>query len=138
MPVADEENGRKRYGSTQESMMKKALAFGCAIIVSSFLLAGLAYSQSLEETKARIRSEVRSEMGIGDPGKPDVRQKGERDGSGRTGLQIIHQLALIAMAIALIPATIAKVKGRSFIAWWVLGMVCFVVVFPVSVFMKKV
>jgi len=119
--------------------MKKVFVSGCVSMVLSFFLAGLAYSQSLEEIRARARSEVRSEMGIDAPGKPDVRQE-RRQGTStldKTGVEIIRKLALISMVIALIPATIAKAKGRSFIAWWVLGLICFIVVFPVSVYMKK-
>ncbi|RKY40847.1 MAG: hypothetical protein DRP85_07750 [Candidatus Makaraimicrobium thalassicum] len=118
--------------------MKKIFVFGCASIVLSFFLAGLIYSQSLEEIRAKVRSEVRREMGIDESGKPDVQQDRERGTPVRTGLEIIQQLALISMIIALIPAAIAKVKGRSFIAWWVLGLICFIVVFPVSIFMKKI
>ena len=118
--------------------MKKIFVFGCASIVLSFFLAGLIYSQSLEEIRVKVRSEVRREMGIDESGKPDVQQDRERGTPVRTGLEIIQQLALISMIIALIPAAIAKVKGRSFIAWWVLGLICFIVVFPVSIFMKKI
>ena len=117
--------------------MKKVFVFGCVSIVLSFFLAGLAYSQSLEEIRAEARSEVRSEMGIDKPEKRYVQQERKRDMPVKVRVEIIRKLALISMIIALIPATIAKVKGRSFIAWWVLGLICFIVVFPVSMYMKK-
>ena len=117
--------------------MKKVLVFSCAIIVLSFFLANLVYSQSLEDIKAKARAEVRSEMGLDKPEKRYVQQVEEVGTPVRTRLEIMQQGALILMVIALIPATVAKVKGRSFIAWWVLGLIGFIVVFPISMFMKK-
>ena len=117
--------------------MKKVLVFSCAIIVLSFFLANLVYSQSLEDIKARARAEVRSEMGLDKPEKRYVQQVEEVGTPVRTRLEIMQQGALILMVVALIPATVAKVKGRSFIAWWVLGLIGFIAVFPISIFMKK-
>jgi hypothetical protein len=121
--------------------MKKVFVFGCAIIVLMLFLAGVVYSQSLEEIRAQAKAEVKREMGISEPEpeRPRVKVREERAGSMSITFSptLIQQLALIAILIALIPATIAKVKGRSFIAWWVLGILCFIVVFPISIYMKK-
>jgi hypothetical protein len=113
--------------------MKKVFVFSCMIIALSLFLAGLAYSQSLEEIRAQVRTEVRSELGLDESRAPEKQEKR----ASRTKLDIIKESALILMVLALIPATIAKLKGRSFIAWWVLGLLCFIVVFPVSVYLKK-
>ncbi|MFH1553134.1 MAG: hypothetical protein ABID83_05835 [Candidatus Omnitrophota bacterium] len=121
--------------------MKKLFVLVCVTIVFSLFLAGWGYSQSLEEIRAQAKSEVRSELGLDAPAKPAVKQQTKKVTPKvtpiRIGPNIIHQLMLVSMIIALIPATIAKVKGRSFIAWWFLGLVCFIVVFPISVYMKK-
>jgi len=117
--------------------VKKVLVFSCAIIVLSLFLAGLVYSQSLEEIRAQVKAEVRRNMGLDEPVKQRVQQQKRVDTPEKTKLQILQEVALIAMLIAVIPATIAKIKGRSFIAWWVLGLLCFIVVLPVSVYMKK-
>ncbi|MFH1878727.1 MAG: SHOCT domain-containing protein [Candidatus Omnitrophota bacterium] len=46
----------------------------------------------------------------------------------------IRMGVVILAVIALIPALIAKRKGRSFIVWWMLGFLFFVFVFPLSLF----
>jgi hypothetical protein len=43
---------------------------------------------------------------------------------------------LIAIFIGLIPASIAKKKGRSFILWWFYGAVLFIVALPMAIMMK--
>ena len=45
-------------------------------------------------------------------------------------------LVLIVVLIGLIPAAIAKAKGRSFILWWIYGMALWIVAFPHSLIMK--
>ncbi|MFC1480244.1 hypothetical protein ACFL5Y_02210 [Candidatus Omnitrophota bacterium] len=121
--------------------MKKLFVLGCVIIVFSLFLAGWGYSQTMEQIRAQAKAEVRSELGLDEPAKPAVKRQTKKTTpkvtSIRLGPNIIHQVMFVAMVIALIPATIAKVKGRSFIAWWVLGLVLFIVVFPISVYMKK-
>lgn len=114
----------------------------CALFFMSFFLAAVSYSQSLEEIRAQVRAEVKQEMGIDEPARrqtpqetlPRAREEGMRV---RSKTDLLVQSALILMVLAIIPATIAKVKGRSFIAWWVLGLLCFIVVFPISIYMKK-
>jgi len=119
--------------------MKKVFAFICIIIVLGFLVSGVAGAQSLEEIKAQARAQVRSEMGLDQP-QPRQQQKYVQQvnaSSGMTRLELIQQVALILVLLAFIPATIAKIKGRSFIAWWILGFLCFIVVFPAAIYMKK-
>ena len=121
--------------------MKKVLIYGCTVIVLILLMTGLAYSQSLrpqtlEEIRAQARAEVRREMGVGETETIDM-HKEESPAHLRTRLQIMQQSVLVLMVLALIPAMIAKLKGRSFIAWYVLGLLFWIVVFPVSVFLKK-
>jgi zinc-ribbon domain len=43
---------------------------------------------------------------------------------------------IIVILIGLIPASIAKGKGRSFGAWWVYGSAIFIVALPHSLLMK--
>jgi hypothetical protein len=114
----------------------------CALFFAGFFLTPASHSQSLEEIRAKARAEVRREMGLDEPVRPDMRQEGisgtkEKGMPVRSKTDILIQAAFILMVLAIIPATIAKVKGRSFIAWWVLGLLCFIVVFPISIYMKK-
>ena len=111
--------------------MKKVLIYGCTVIVLILLMTGLAYSQSLrpqtlEEIRAQARAEVRREMGVGETETIDM-HKEESPAHLRTRLQIMQQSVLVLMVL----------KGRSFIAWYVLGLLFWIVVFPVSVFLKK-
>ncbi|MFQ5952501.1 MAG: hypothetical protein ACE5JK_03745, partial [Candidatus Omnitrophota bacterium] len=122
--------------------MKRVFVFVCIFVVLSFFLAGLAYSQTLKDYKARVRAEVRREMGLDEPGAPKAQKEKRMPDEGekrhiKSVSEIARRSAAILMIIALIPAIIAKVKGRSFIAWYVLGLLFFIIVFPVSVFMKK-
>lgn len=40
-----------------------------------------------------------------------------------------------ALILGLLPATIGKIKGYSFILWWFLGSAIFIVAFPFVIFM---
>lgn len=117
--------------------MKKLFVFSCAIIILTFIFAGVVYSQSLEEIREQVRNQVRSEMGVDQPQQQQRYVQKVDVTPGRTKIQLIHQAAIILIALAFIPATIAKLKGRSFIAWWVLGLFGFIVAFPISVYIKK-
>jgi hypothetical protein len=123
--------------------MKRISIVVCVIIVLGLLAGVSAWSQSvqpqdLEEIRAKVRAEVKREMGVREPEKPDVQQKEQRVAPHlRTRLEIMQQGALVLLVLALIPAVIAKVKGRSFIAWYVLGLLLWIVAFPASVFMRK-
>ncbi|MEM5389597.1 MULTISPECIES: zinc ribbon domain-containing protein [Paraburkholderia] len=44
---------------------------------------------------------------------------------------------VVAALIGLIPAAIAKGKGRSFGAWWIYGAAIFIVALPHSLLMKS-
>lgn len=44
---------------------------------------------------------------------------------------------LIALVIGIIPAFIAKNKGRSFIGWWIYGALLFIVALPNSILTKS-
>jgi hypothetical protein len=46
------------------------------------------------------------------------------------------EVLIVAAVIGLIPATIARSKGYSFIAWWIYGAALFIVAFPHSLFLK--
>ena len=43
---------------------------------------------------------------------------------------------LIAVCIGVIPASIARSKGRDFVTWWIYGTLAFIVAFPASLFIK--
>jgi len=44
---------------------------------------------------------------------------------------------ILAMLLGLIPATIAKLKGRSFFIWWIYGSLLFIFALPHVLFAKK-
>ena len=46
------------------------------------------------------------------------------------------EILLIAILIGLIPAAIAKGKGRSFIGWWIYGAALFIVALPHALLIK--
>ena len=47
------------------------------------------------------------------------------------------EIFIFAILIGLIPAAIAKNKGRSFGVWWVYGALLFIVALPHALIMKK-
>lgn len=47
------------------------------------------------------------------------------------------EFLIIAMVIGLLPAAIAKHKGRSFLAWWFYGTMLWIIVLPISICMKS-
>ena len=46
------------------------------------------------------------------------------------------EIFVLAILIGLVPATIAKGKGRSFGLWWLYGAALFIVALPHSLIMK--
>jgi len=46
------------------------------------------------------------------------------------------ELLLVAILIGLIPASIAKSKGRSFGLWWFYGAMLFIIALPHALIMK--
>ncbi len=108
-------------------------------------------AESLEEMKARIRNEVRDQYGARPPLTPayqrnaDQNVKTPQTRKKTTDLSMLLDVdpatalrfALVIMLFAVIPAAIARSKGRSFIAWWVLGTLFFIIVMPLSLFLKK-
>lgn len=49
----------------------------------------------------------------------------------------ITELIVPPMIIGLIPATIAKKKGRSFMLWWLYGAALFIIAIIHSILLKK-
>lgn len=47
------------------------------------------------------------------------------------------EIIIIAVLLGLIPGAIAYSKGRSFVKWWLLGALLWIVVFPITLFMAK-
>ena len=45
-------------------------------------------------------------------------------------------IVVIAILLGLIPAAIARSKGRSFVAWWVYGSLLFIVALPHALLME--
>ena len=43
-------------------------------------------------------------------------------------------LVVLAIMLGIIPAIIAKFKGRSFFIWWVYGSLIFIIALPHSIF----
>ncbi|MFC1548826.1 hypothetical protein ACFL5E_02585 [Candidatus Omnitrophota bacterium] len=116
--------------------MRRLFVSICVMGILAILMTGLVCAETMEEIKARARAEARQEMGLDKPAKPVAQQETGRSPMS-TGQRLLQQLILLAIGLAVIPATIAKVKGRSFIAWWVLGLLFFPVVFFISLFIKK-
>lgn len=46
------------------------------------------------------------------------------------------EIFLIAILIGLIPASIARSKGRSFVGWWIYGAAIFIIALPHSLLLK--
>ena len=46
------------------------------------------------------------------------------------------ELFLLAVLIGLIPAMIARNKGRSFVAWWIYGAALFIIALPHSLIIR--
>ena len=54
------------------------------------------------------------------------------------GSQVYNsQILLAAILIGLIPAAIARTKGRSFIAWWLYGAALFIIALPHAIIMRR-
>ena len=111
----------------------------------------ITHAETLEEMKARIRNEVKDRYGASPPLTPSYQQdtaqnvttpQTRKKASDFSLLPDIDpdtalRFAFVIMLFAVIPAAIARSKGRSFIAWWVLGTLFFVIVMPLSLFLKK-
>jgi hypothetical protein len=52
-------------------------------------------------------------------------------------LALAEALAVAAL-IGLVPAAIARRKGRDFLAWWVFGAMMFVLALPVALLLRPV
>lgn len=46
------------------------------------------------------------------------------------------EIFLVAILIGLVPALVAKSKGRSFVLWWIYGVALFIIALPHSLIMK--
>ena len=46
------------------------------------------------------------------------------------------EVLIIAVLIGLIPASIARGKGRSFVGWWLYGAALFIIALPHSLIIK--
>lgn len=46
------------------------------------------------------------------------------------------EVLILAILIGLIPALVAKGKGKSFVLWWIYGALIFIVALPHSLIMK--
>lgn len=49
----------------------------------------------------------------------------------------IEMLIISALILGLLPATIGKIKGYSFILWWFLGAAFFIIALPLSLFISS-
>ncbi|MBZ9741026.1 MULTISPECIES: hypothetical protein [unclassified Mesorhizobium] len=47
------------------------------------------------------------------------------------------EVLIIAVLIGLIPAAIARSKGKSFVAWWIYGAALFIVALPHALLMRS-
>lgn len=46
-------------------------------------------------------------------------------------------IIFLALFLGLIPAMIARLKGRSFFGWWVYGFLVFIIALPHSIFAAR-
>jgi hypothetical protein len=46
------------------------------------------------------------------------------------------EILILAVLLGLIPAAIARGKGRSFVAWWIYGALIFIVALPHALLLK--
>ena len=46
------------------------------------------------------------------------------------------EIAIVAALLGLIPAMIARRKGRQFVLWWVYGLLLFIVALPHALLLK--
>lgn len=51
-------------------------------------------------------------------------------------MEVAMAILIIVILIGLIPASIARGKGRSFIGWWLYGMLLFIFALPHSLLLK--
>ena len=116
--------------------MKKLCIFILIVLFARVLIPAISHAQNMEDIKAQARAQVRREMGLDKPQEQYVAREREVKVPVKDRLVLLQEVALVGFIIALIPAAIAKVKGRSFIAWWVLGLVGFIIALPASIFMK--
>jgi hypothetical protein len=47
------------------------------------------------------------------------------------------EILILAVLIGLIPATIAKNKGRGFLGWWIYGAALFIIALPHALLIKS-
>lgn len=47
------------------------------------------------------------------------------------------EILIIPVILGLLPAAIAHNKGYSFLGWWVLGAMLFIVALPCAIFLKN-
>ena len=48
----------------------------------------------------------------------------------------MEEMIAVAVIIGLIPAVIAKNKGREFLLWWLFGAAMWIIAFPMSLMLK--
>ncbi len=137
-------------------MRQLAVIISAGMVLCVFL-AGRAFPKTLEEIKAEVREEVKREFGVLPSPKPapvpivrDVKPSktpaGEETVSQKPFYAEIfagasQETVLISVVslllLAFVPATIAALKGRSFLLWWIMGVLFFVITLPVSVLIKN-
>ena len=59
-----------------------------------------------------------------------------RDDTNRTTQSVSIVIILLAVALGLIPAFIARGKGRSFLGWWIFGALLLIVALPLALVQK--
>lgn len=144
-------------------MRKMTFFWTVAVVMVLSFIPVRAQAETLEEAKERIRQEVIDEYGpapakqqpaqfraVSTQEKKQVKalpkksqkqpaQKSPMDMSLPFGvsLEAALRMIMVMMFFAIIPAVIAKLKGRSFIAWWVLGTLFFIFTLPIAVFMRS-
>jgi hypothetical protein len=48
------------------------------------------------------------------------------------------EMLIFATLLSLIPAIIARNKGRNFVVWWIYGLLLFIIALPHSILIKSV
>lgn len=146
--------------------MRRIFVFFGVIAVTILPLApARAQAETMEEMKERIRQEVTAEYGPApvkkqaQPGQFRAAPAQEKTEAKAAPQKLVKQpavkkpmdmslpfgvspeaavkMVVVMMFFAVIPGVIARLKGRSFIAWWLLGTLFFIFVLPIAVFMKS-
>jgi hypothetical protein len=135
-------------------LQDKGREYETAVAVVCNLVCSPVFAQSPEETPEQYKERICSVAPYDDTGL--LRKECERIGghveiqgssreqqhkqgeeSGRSNSLSYPMILFLAVLLGLIPASIARSRGHSFIIWWAFGALIFIVALPCSLFLKE-